>query len=317
MLVVLQFTFAITLIVCTIIIEQQVKYAQDRESGYDKNNLLYTFLAGDMLKNYSLIKEELVSKGIATSVTKSSAPLTEGWASGGADWPGKDPNDKTEFNLYFCDDGLVTTAGMQLVQGRDMDLKNYPTDSTALILNETAVKVMHLQHPIGQLLPRGGQNFHVVGVVKDFILQSPYDPIVPMLIVGAKGNWFNLIHIKLNNARTTAENLAAMEKVFRQYNPNYPFEYHFIDQQYAKKFSDEQTTGTLSILFAGLTIFISCLGLFGLAAYMAETRIKEIGVRKVLGASVTSIAALLSKDFIRLVVISILIASPLAWWSMD
>ena len=316
-LVVLQFTFAITLIVCTLIIEQQVRYAQERESGYNKNNLVYTFLAGDILKNYDLIKHDLVAKGIATAVTKSSAPLTQGWASGSADWPGKDPNDKTEFNLYFCDDGLVTTAGLQLAQGRDMDLKNYPTDSTAVILNETAVRVMHLKHPIGQVLPRDGQHFHVVGVVKDFILQSPYDPVVPMLILGAKNGWFNLIHVKLNGANSTAKGLAGMEQVFRQYNPNYPFEYHFIDQEYAKKFSDEQTTGTLSLLFAGLTIFISCLGLFGLAAYMAETRIKEIGVRKVLGASVTSIAALLSKDFVRLVVISILIASPVAWWSMN
>jgi putative ABC transport system permease protein len=316
-LVVLQFTFAITLIVCTIIIEQQVKYAQDRESGYDKNNLVYTFLAGDILKNYDLIKTDLVAKGIAVSVTKSSAPLTEQWASGGLDWPGKDPNDRTEFNHYFCDDGLVTTAGMQLVLGRDMDLKQYPTDSTAIILNETAVKVMHLKDPIGQVLPQGEEKFHIVGVVKDFILQSPYDAIMPMVIFGAKGGWFNLMHVKFNNAHTTAKNLAAMEKVFKQYNPNYPFEYHFIDELYAKKFSDEQTTGTLSAFFAGLTIFISCLGLFGLAAYMAENRIKEIGVRKVLGASVTSITALLSKDFIRLVFISILIASPIAWWAMD
>jgi putative ABC transport system permease protein len=239
-LVVLQFTFAITLIVCTIIIEQQVRYAQERESGYNKNNLVYTFLAGDILKNYDLIKHDLVAKGIATAVTKSSAPLTQGWASGSADWPGKDPNDKTEFNLYFCDDGLVTTAGMQLAQGRDMDLKNYPTDSTAVILNETAVSVMHLKHPIGQVLPRAGEHFHVVGVVKDFILQSPYDPIVPMLILGAKGGWFNLIHVKLNGANSTAKGLAGMEQVFRQYNPNYPFEYHFIDQEYAKKFNDSR-----------------------------------------------------------------------------
>jgi ABC-type antimicrobial peptide transport system permease subunit len=136
-----------------------------------------------------------------------------------------------------------------------------------------------------------------------------------MVIEGPKG-WFNVIHIKFNSRNSTKQNLAAAEKVFKQYNPQYPFEYHFIDEEYAKKFNDEKTTGTLAGLFSGLTIFISCLGLFGLAAYMAENRIKEIGVRKVLGASVADITGLLSKDFIRLVIISILIAIPLAWWSM-
>ena len=156
---------------------------------------------------------------------------------------------------------------------------------------------MGFKNPLGQLIDHGhwDADWHVIGVVKDFILQSPYDPIRPMIIQGPKADWFNLIHIKLNNTRYHAVNIAAMEKVFKQYNPNYPFEYHFIDQQYAKKFSDEQTTGTLTAFFAGLTIFISCLGLFGLAAYMAENRIKEIGVRKVLGASVVNITTLLSK----------------------
>lgn len=318
-LVVLQFTFAIILIVCTIIIKKQTQYAQERQAGYDKNNIVYTFLSGDMPKNYELIKSDLINKGIATSISKTSAPLTEGWSSGGADWPGKDPNDRTEFNFYNTDGSLVKTAGLQLTAGRDIDLKNYPTDSTAVILNETAVKVMQLKHPIGQMINRGKWDtvWHVVGVVKDFILQSPYDPIKPIIIQGPRANWFNLIHVKLNNANSTAQNLAGMEKVLKLYNPQYPFEYHFIDKQYEKKFSDEQTTATLTAFFAGLTIFISCLGLFGLATYMAENRIKEIGVRKVLGASVQSIAALLSKDFIKLVMISIVIASPIAWWAMS
>ena len=316
-LVVLQFTFAIVLIVCTIIIERQIKYAQERAIGYNRNNITYTFISGDMEKNYNLIRNDLLGKGIALSVTKTSAPLTQGWSDGGVDWPGKPPNDRHDFNFFNEDENLVTTAGMQLLQGRDMDLKNYPTDSSAVILNESAVKVMNLQHPIGQALGNNGQSWHVIGVIKDFIIQSPYEPMKPMVIRGASAAWFNLIHVKLNNANTTARNIAGMEKVFRQYNPNYPFEYHFIDEEYAKKFSDEQTTGTLSAFFAGLTIFISCLGLFGLAAYMAENRIKEIGVRKVLGASVTSITTLLSKDFIRLVIISIVIASPVAWYSMN
>jgi putative ABC transport system permease protein len=318
-LVVVQFTFAIILIVCTIIIRKQVEYARERETGYNKNNLLYVFLSGDIQKNYELIKNELIGNGIVLSVTKTSAPLTESWSSGGVTWTGKNPNDRTGFDLYNSDGNLVKTAGLQLLQGRDMDLNHYPTDSAAIILNESAVKAMGFKNPLGQIIDHGswGFDWHVIGVVKDFILQSPYDPVKPMVIRGPKADWFNLIHFKLNNAHSTARNLADMEKIFKKYNPNYPFEYHFIDEQYAKKFSDEQTTGILTAFFAGLTIFISCLGLFGLAAYMAENRIKEIGVRKVLGASVTNITALLSKDFIRLVIISIFVASPIAFWAMN
>jgi putative ABC transport system permease protein len=318
-LVVLQFTFAIILIVCTMIVWQQIKYAQERDAGYVKGNLIYVSLTGDIIKNINLIKNDLITKGIATSVSKTSAPLTEGWNSGGGDWIGKDPNDRTEFNFFNSDGNLVKTAGMQLILGRDLDVQKYPTDSTGVILNEAAVKVMGFKNPLGQLIDRGQWDtvWHVVGVVKDFILQSPYETIKPMIIQGPRADWFNVIHVKLREQHSTSANIAAMEKVFNRYNPNYPFEYHFIDQQYAKKFSDEQIMGTLSAFFAGLTICISCLGLFGLATYMAQNRIKEIGVRKVLGASVSSITTLLSKDFIRLVVIAIFIASPIAWYAMQ
>jgi ABC-type antimicrobial peptide transport system permease subunit len=316
-LVVVQFTFAIGLIVCTLIVERQLKYAQDRETGYNRQNLIYTFLDGDIVKNYDLIKNELLNQDIAVSVTKTSAPLTEGWSSGGARWAGKDPNDRTEINFYNSDGGLVHTAGLHLLEGRDMDLKNYPTDSSAVMLNETAAKVMRFKEPIGQTIDYNGQQWHVIGVVKDFILQSPYDPIKPMVIAGPQAGWFNLVHIKLNDKRSTASNIAAVANVFKKYNPQYPFSYHFIDEEYARKFSNEQTTGILTAFFAGLTIFISCLGLFGLAAYMAENRIKEIGIRKVVGASVANITALLSRDFLVLVLIAMLIASPVSWWAMD
>jgi putative ABC transport system permease protein len=318
-LVVLQFTFAIILIVCTMIVWQQIKYAQERETGYDKGNLVYVFLSGDIEKNINLIKNDLITKGIATSISKTSAPLTEGWSSGGGDWTGKDPNDRTEFNFFNTDGNLVKTAGLQIIEGRDLDLQKYPTDSTGVVLNEAAVRAMKFKNPIGQLIDRGQYDtlWHVVGVVKNFILQSPYETVRPMVIQGPHATWINVVHIRLNASHSTAANIAAMEKVFNQYNPNYPFEYFFIDQQYARKFSDEQIMGTLSAFFAGLTICISCLGLFGLAAYMAQNRIKEVGVRKVLGASVSSITTLLSKDFIRLVVIAIVIASPIAWFAMQ
>jgi putative ABC transport system permease protein len=206
-----------------------------------------------------------------------------------------------------------------MVSGRDVDVKTYPTDSTAVVLNQAAVKIMGFKDPIGKIIKRGeGKDMlslHVIGVVQDFILDSPYEPVRPMIIQGPK-SWFNVIHFRLNNANSTAENLKRAEVVFKRYNPDYPFEYNFIDQDYAKKFGDEQRTQTLASLFAGLTIIISCLGLFGLATYMAQNRIKEIGVRKVLGASVLGVTTLLSKDFLKLVMISFCIASPIAWWAM-
>ncbi|HVZ56467.1 MAG TPA: ABC transporter permease [Chitinophagaceae bacterium] len=315
-LVVLQFTFAIILIICTIIVKQQIDYAQSRETGYNRNNLVYHFLTGDLDKNYLLVRNELLSSGIAASVTKASAPLTQSWSDGwGQEWEGKDPNDKTDFYRYNEDQGLGKTAGLTFVQGRDFDLEKFPTDSNGMIINESALKVMKFKEPLGKIVKDNGQEWHIVGVIRDFILTNPYEPTRPMLISGAKA-WFNVILIKFSEGRPMAQNLEAASAIFKKYNPEYPFEYKFVDEEYAKKFDNERRTGTLAGLFAGLTIFISCLGLFGLATYMAESRIKEIGVRKVLGASVTGLAALLSREFLKLVGVSFLIAAPVAWWAM-
>jgi putative ABC transport system permease protein len=316
-LVVLQFTFAIMLIIGTIIVRQQLRNAQDRQTGYSKDNLVYSFLEGDLEKNYPNIKNELLSSGIAESITKTSAPITEGWSNTwGFEWKGKEPNDKTVLDRYCADDDICKTTGLQIVQGRDIDLDKYITDSTAIILNESAVKHMKFANPIGETIKDNDIEWHVVGVVKDFILKSPYRPVDPMVIEGAKG-WFNVMQIKFSKTKTTAHNLAETERIFKKYNPNYPFEYTFVDEAYGKKFESEKRTGKLVGLFAFLTIVISCLGLFGLASYLAENRVKEIGVRKVLGASVFGITKLLSKDFLTLVVVSFVIAAPLSYWGMS
>ncbi|RVU02741.1 FtsX-like permease family protein [Mucilaginibacter limnophilus] len=317
-LVVFQFMIAIGLIICTIIIKNQLKHAQDRDTGYKKDNLVYTFISGEIDKHYKLIREELISSGAAVSVTKTSAPITQGWSdSWGYDWQGKDPNAKIDLNVFNVDGDFTKTMGLKIVAGRDIDVKNFPTDTSAVLLNEASVKTMGFKDPIGQIITQDGGNrkWTVVGVVKDFILQSPYEPVKGMIIQGPR-MWFNVIHYKLNPANTTSKNLKLAEAVFKKYNPDYPFDYKFIDEDYATKFADEQRTGTLATLFAGLTIFISCLGLFGLATYMAQNRVKEIGVRKVLGASVGRITALLSADFLKLVIISFAIAAPLAWYFM-
>ncbi|HYK57213.1 MAG TPA: ABC transporter permease, partial [Flavisolibacter sp.] len=317
-LVVLQFTFAIALIICTIIIEHQIKYAQDRDSGYAKDKLAYVPIEGDVDKHYDLIKHELLNRGAAIAVTKSMSPISTRYSDGwGWKWKGStEADEKTDFIRMASEADFIKTMGVKLIAGRDIDIKNYPSDSTAMLLNETAVKAMRFQDPVGQLVQADNKTWTIVGVVKDFIYESPYDKINPLAVMGP-ASWFTTVHFKLNPANTTENNLDIAKQVFKEYNSQYPFNYKFIDEDYAAKFGEEKRTGTLAALFAGLTIFISCLGLFGLAAYMAENRIKEIGVRKVLGASVANITTLLSKDFLKLVIISFLVAAPLAFWAMS
>ena len=317
-LVVLQFSFAIALIICTIIVKNQITYAQNRDAGYARNNLAFVIMFGDAHKNSELIKRDLIGSGAATGVALTSAPITEHWSdSNGFTWTGSEQQDKNmNFIMYSADAGFSKTMGLTLISGRNIDVAQYPTDSTAMLLNETSVKMMGLKQPLGQLISNNGYAFHVIGVVKDFISESPYYPIKPVFITGPSYQ-YNVINFRLNPVSSLSANLAKAEAVFKQYNPQYPFNVRFYDSEYQQKFGDEQRTGTLAGLFAGLTIFISCLGLFGLATYMAENRTREIGIRKVLGASVASITGMLSKDFLKLVAISFLIASPLAWMVMS
>ncbi|UWX54668.1 ABC transporter permease [Maribacter litopenaei] len=316
-LVVLQFSVAIILITASLIITQQLHKVQNRQLAYAKNNLIYSSMEGDMEKNYDLIKTELLESGAFTSVTKTNSPITESWSNTwGFEWEGKNQNDKTIIHRLISDDDVVSTMGLELIQGRDFDLERYPTDSTAAILNESALELMGFEDPIGKKIKDNGIDWHIIGVVKDFVYNSPFQKIEPMVIEGAKG-WFNVIHMRINPSESVSGSLAAAERIFNKYNPEYPFNYEFVDAAYAKKFNDQRTTGKLANIFTLLTIFISCLGLFGLASYVAENRIKEIGVRKVLGASVSTITGLLSKDFLKLVMISIIIAIPVSWYFMS
>ena len=319
-LVVLQFTFAIILIISTIAIRNQVVYAQDRDKGYSNNNLVKVDFVGDINKNYALIKQDLLSSGIASSVTKTMTDIVQGgFHSWGLRWPSEIPKDTvTTITIYSEDANMVKTAGLHLLEGRDIDINKYPADSFSILLNESAVKTMGLKNPLGQIInnPFDKTDWHVVGVVKDYVQGSPYAKVPPTVIYGP-GAWFNTMYIKFNTTNSTASDLTQTEKIFKKYNAAYPFDYIFVDEQYAKQFDDEQRTKTMAGLFAALAIFISCLGLFGLSAYVAESRVKEIGVRKVLGASVANIAGLLSFDFIKLVIVSIIIATPVAWFAMN
>ncbi len=316
-LVVVQFSIAIILVTATLTIRQQMEKVQNRQSGYSKDNLVYINIEGDIEKNYSLIKNELLAANIATSVTKTSAPLTEGWSnSWDFTWKGKDPNNKTLVQRFVADEAIIKTAGLKLITGRDFDLNMYPTDSSAVIINEAAVKLMGFKTPIGQIIKDNGMDWHVIGVVKDFVLQSPFQDVAPMVIEGAKG-FFNVIHVKFATIHTLSENLSKTETIFKRFNSEYPFDYQFIDKAYAKKFDDLKKMENLVSILTLLTIIISCLGLFGLASYMAQNRTKEIGVRKILGASISHISYLLTKEFLKPIIVAFIVGFPLAWHFMN
>ncbi|MEO2073589.1 MAG: ABC transporter permease [Zunongwangia sp.] len=317
-LVVSQFTFAILLITCTIIINRQINYAQQRDTGYVKENLIYTILDDNIRSNYLSIKNELLQSNAVVAVTKTLSPITEQYSdSWGFSWNGSTEADHdTGFTIMSADTDFTKSTGTKIIAGRDIDINTYPSDSTAILLNETAVEKMRLKNPIGAIVSDSNTKWKVVGVIQDFIIQSPYEPIQPMMICGPS-RWFGVMHMKLNPKNSISENLAIAEKIFKKFNQDYPFEYHFVDEKYANKFESEKRTASLSALFAGLTIFISCLGLFGLATYMVHSRIQEIGIRKVLGANVAQLVTLLSSNFLQLVLISFFIASPIAWYAMN
>jgi len=313
-LVVIQFSLAIILIIATVIVAKQIQ----RDRGYNENGLLYSSIKGDLEKNYKILRDELLASNAVVSVSKNMSPVTDFYSNGWGFTSGTptEEDKRISYNRFSTDADAVKNLGLTLIQGRDIDIYKFATDSTALILNESAVKSLHLTNPVNSIVDGDGTKWTVVGVVKDFIMGSPFGDKKPMVILGPKA-WFTTIHYRLNTNHNIADNLKTIETIFKKFNPDYPFEYQFIDKTYEQKFKETKAIGTLAMVFAGLTIFISCLGLLALIAYMAETRMKEIAVRKVLGASVVQVTSLLSIDFIKLVVIAIFIATPIAWWAMD
>jgi len=315
-LVVLQFTVAIILMICTLVIYRQIDYAQRRDPGYKKEKLAYIYIKGDAQKNYPLISQALLRSGVITSIARTNSPITDIWTwDDSYGWAGKDTAGRYGFARFLTYADLVKTMRLTLVAGRDINVDNYPADTTAVLLNQAAVKLMRLAHPLGQTVTNKEGIWHVVGVVKDFIPESPFYAVPPIVCQGAVTG-FGTMSFILNKDGASAANIEKIKTIFTKYNPDYPFEYYLAAKSYSLKFEGQQDFGLLAAVFAGLTIFISCLGLFGLAASMAENRVKEIGVRKVLGASVSAITALLSRDFLKWVLISFVIASPPAWWIM-
>lgn len=319
-LVVFQFGIAMVLIVATIVVHHQIQYAAERDIGYNISQLIEIPIEGAMGKNYEAIKNELISSGAAKSITRTGWTITDDASStgGGFSWPGSTPEQEEDlaFVLNQTESDFIKTLDLTLLEGRDLDYAQSAADSISVLLNETAIKEMKLENPVGQTLKWDDETYTIVGVFKDYISGSPYDEIFPMMVTASK-NWMENMVVRTNEAQSLQKNLQEIEGIIKKFNPAYPFSYSFVDQKFAEKFKEQEQTASLAFIFSLLAIIISCLGLFGLASYIAETRTKEIGVRKVLGASVLGIGTMLSKDFVKLVLLAIVIAIPVAWWAMN
>jgi ABC-type antimicrobial peptide transport system permease subunit len=315
-LVILQFTVSVILIIGTIIVFRQIQFAKNRPVGYTRDGLITVpMVTQDIHKQFEVVKSELFKTGAVANVAESTGPPTEQWNSTSAfEWEGKDPNLSIDFPQTGGSYDYGKTVGWQFKQGRDFS-KAFATDSSAVIVNETAIHFMGLKNPIGANVKLYGQPLKIIGVIKDMIVTSPYDEVRPSIFYLSKDAG-SMIEIKIDPRTSASAALDKIGNIFKQFNPAQPFVYQFVDQEYARKFSDEERIGKLASCFAGLAIFISCLGLFGMASFMAEQRIKEIGVRKVLGASIFNLWGMLSKDFVKLVLVSLLIAIPVSYFLM-
>ncbi|NEU69257.1 FtsX-like permease family protein [Spirosoma agri] len=315
-LVVVQFGLSILLIVGTIVIYRQMSYVQTKNLGYNRENLIYVPIEGDLMQKYELFKDELGKQAGIVSISRMRESPTEiGHHVDDVSWSGKDPNLRTAFANTAVGYDFVKTLKLKLNDGRDFS-PAFGTDSTSYIINETALAKIGYKNPIGQSLEWGRRTGRIIGVLADFHFNSMRQSIEPLIIRLDKNAVWGTILIR-TEAGKTQEAIASLEKVYKELNPKTPFTYQFSDQEYAKLYRSEQVVSQLVNYFAILAVFISCLGLFGLAAFTAEQRTKEIGVRKVLGASVTSVVAMLSKDFLKLVLIAIMLASPVAWYVMS
>lgn len=314
-LVIFQFGLSVILIVGMIIIYRQVGFVQNKNLGFDRENLVYFPIEGELSRKFGPLKEQLTQvAGVKQISHMTATPASNGNGTDGITWPGSDPNGTVRFTPVGIGYDFTKTMNLKMADGRDFS-KDFPTDSSGVIVNETAVKVMGLKDPVGREINWGRSKVHIVGVLKDFHFQSLHTSIRPLIAyLGAREPQGSVV-IRIQ-AGKTPETLAALERICKKLNPNVPFTYAFTDQEYARQYQSEQVVGKLAGYFAFLAIFISCLGLFGLAAFTAEQRTKEIGVRKVLGASVAGIVSLLSKDFLKLVVMAIVLASPVAWYIM-
>ncbi|MCF0075785.1 FtsX-like permease family protein, partial [Dyadobacter sp. CY261] len=321
-LVVLQFTVSVTLVISTIVVFRQVQYTKNRPVGYDRAGLVSIPLTeGEFSGKYEFIRNELLRSEAVTDMSATSDPATAvNFGRGGFRWAGKPADFQDSFAWVWVSPDYVKSLGMKIIAGRDFSADS-PSDSNAVLLNKTAVAYMGLKNPLGTLIREDNDKstappLKVIGVVDDVVMESPYEPVQPTVYEFNKGaaRFYNL---RLNPAIPVRESLATVEQIYKKNVPALPFQYVFVDEEYAAKFSAEERVGNLASIFASLAILISCLGLFGLASFTAEQRTKEIGIRKTLGASVADLWQLLSKDFVVLVLIACLMTVPITYYSIN
>ncbi|MBE9462370.1 ABC transporter permease [Dyadobacter subterraneus] len=315
-LVVFQFGLSIFLIIGMLVIGRQMKYIQTKRLGLNKENVLYITLEGNLNNKLEVFRQEILnSPFIASATTTGSMPTNIQGNSGDLDWDGRDKDLVNTVSATFVGYDFAKTMNIEMLDGRDFS-KDFAADTANYIVNEAAVKMMKMKDPVGKQVKFWMGKGTIVGVMKDFHLSSFHQAIQPLILVNYKGLNTEYMMIRTKPGKTK-EAIAYVEKTTRSFNPDYPFSYHFLDEDYDKMYRSEMIVNTLIKYFGILAIVISCLGLLGLAAFTAEQRTKEIGIRKVLGANVASVIALLSKDFIKLILVSIILASPLAWYVMD
>ncbi|HET6256732.1 MAG TPA: ABC transporter permease [Puia sp.] len=315
-LVVAQFSISLSLIIGTVVVFRQIQFARDRPVGYDRAGLINIPINTDSLdRHYEALRTSLLNTGVVAGVANSSTLLTAFYQNNFMEWPGMTEEQRTiSFRDIEVNVDFGPTIGWTVLQGRDFS-RAYRTDSTAAIVNEEGARALGFSNPIGKTFRFENKEYTIIGVTKDMISNSPYGKVQPAVFLGHGGHSVDIVRIKPGTPIRTA--LTAIEAVYKQYNPSSPFIYHFNDDDYAQKFATETHIGNLATVFSGLAILISCLGLFGLASFVAEQRTKEIGVRKVLGAGVVSLWALLSGDFLKLIALSMAIAMPLIGLAMN
>jgi putative ABC transport system permease protein len=319
-LVVIQVGVSVILIIGTIIVYQQIRFTQERPVGYDRQNLIRVAIHDVEFDKVKLVmKNRLLSSGLATDVTFASSPLTDIWDNwSGFSWTGKDPESDPNFTVSWVDEEYGKTIQWKILKGRDFS-REHSTDVSTVIINKAAADYIGLENPIGEIISGGGVEREIIGVVDDVIALSPYEAVRPGFYWLDKNTPDNLgqMIIRLDSTKGTAESLLAVEAIHHKLVTSSTFEYNFVDEEYDMKFKAEQRIGNLASIFAALAIFISCLGLFGLSSFVAEQRTKEVGVRKVIGATLLNIWMLLSKEFVVLVSISLLMATPITYYCLS
>jgi putative ABC transport system permease protein len=312
-LVTLQFGFSILLIIGTIVIYQQIQLIKSRDLGYDQENLINIDYNSEIEKNFKTFKDELLASGVVEGVVRSNSAITEINSNNFLGWPGKPEELKVIFTTIVTDHDWAKTMGIKVLEGRDFS-EDFKSDTAAIVVNKAAIKLMGLQDPIGTELDLWGEKRKLIGIVDDVLMGSVYREVQPMFSI--LDDWGGSVSIRLTKTRDLQSSLQTVKAVYDKFSSAYPFEYTFADEEFQKKFTTINLTSQLASLFASLAIVITGLGLFGLASFTAEQRTKEIGIRKVLGASVPSLVNLISRDFSVLVIISFVLSSPLAWWAL-